>query len=269
MIKALYDYEPEPAYPQELAFTRGDFFHVIGREDDTDWYEACNPLIPNKRGLVPVSYFEVIGKNERESTGSMPSRASTGGNDSGYSESGIHSRSDSSTTATGPNSAPLQRSATGAARGPMVYGRMLFDFHAERPDELSIVKDRDIVLIAQSHPKWFVAKPIRDLGGPGLVPSEYVQIRFMATNEPVGDREAQKKAVLEAGIPRVEEWKRMTADYRDGSIELGRLTASAGTQNIQSGMNRMSLNSTQRPGRITNDHQVSKSPTQVRTSLRS
>ena len=52
VIKALYDYTPDPNNTQELGFAKGDFFHVISRENDPNWYEACNPLIPNARGLV-------------------------------------------------------------------------------------------------------------------------------------------------------------------------------------------------------------------------
>ncbi|CEL02375.1 Putative NADPH oxidase [Aspergillus calidoustus] len=37
VIKALYDYQPEPGNTQELAFSKGDFFHVISREDNLDW----------------------------------------------------------------------------------------------------------------------------------------------------------------------------------------------------------------------------------------
>ena len=234
-----------------------------------DWYEACNPLIPEARGLVPVSYFEVIGKNERESVGSMPSRASTGGNGTSSAENGIHNRSDSNVTAKAPNSAPLQRSATTATRGPMVYGKMLFDFNAERPDELTIARNKEIILIAQSNPDWFVAKPITELGGPGLVPTEYVQIFFMTSGkavEPLNERESLKeagrRAVREAGIPRVEEWKRMTADYKDSSIELGRFNTASGAQGIQNGMERMSLSSQQRPNRTNNDSSVRKPSTQ-------
>lgn len=59
VIKALYDYQSQG--PQELSFSQGDFFHVTGRENDKNWYEACNPAT-NSRGLVPVSYFQVLEK---------------------------------------------------------------------------------------------------------------------------------------------------------------------------------------------------------------
>lgn len=62
IIKALYDYQAQRAH--ELSFARGDFFHVIGRENDEQWFEACNPAT-NSRGIVPVSYFQVLDKSER------------------------------------------------------------------------------------------------------------------------------------------------------------------------------------------------------------
>ncbi|MCJ1313545.1 bud emergence protein 1 [Agyrium rufum] len=252
VIKALYDYDPDPAYPQELPFQKGDFFHVISREDDRDWYEACNPLLPNARGLVPVSYFEIIGKNERESTGSMPSRASTGPVDSGYSESGSsggHTRTDSVATAKAV-AQPSQGGATTATKGPMVYGVMKYKFTAERPDELEAAEGEDIILIAQSNPEWYVAKPIKRLGGPGLIPVSFVEIRFMATGEPAKDAIG---AVQAAGIPKVEEWKRMAADYKAGSIELGKLSSTAaGTDNVQRDLGRMSLNNRSQQSQNTN-----------------
>ncbi|RUS29149.1 terpenoid cyclases/protein prenyltransferase alpha-alpha toroid [Jimgerdemannia flammicorona] len=59
VIKALYDYDSQGQ--QELSFSQGDFFHVTGRENDKHWYEACNPAT-NSRGLVPVTYFQVLEK---------------------------------------------------------------------------------------------------------------------------------------------------------------------------------------------------------------
>ena len=48
--------------PQELSFSKGDFFHVIKEVDDaSDWYEANNPL-SGARGLVPKHLFEEFTK---------------------------------------------------------------------------------------------------------------------------------------------------------------------------------------------------------------
>ena len=243
MIKALYDYNPDPDNKQYLAFSKGDFFHVISREDDREWYEACNPLIPTARGLVPVSYFEVIGKTERQSGGSAASGASNiisqqVPHDSGYSERVGHNRPESSTT---PKTAGHSRmSSLGRASGAMVYGMVQYDFNAERPDELEAKAGEAIIVIAQSNPEWFVAKPIGRLGGPGLIPVSFIEIRDMATNEPVPDPQA---AVARAGVPKVEEWKKMAKDYKDSSITLGKIEA-ANAQDAQRDMERMSLNNT-------------------------
>lgn len=229
MIKALYDYEPPPGNTQELAFSKGDFFHVISREDDPDWYEACNPLIPNARGLVPVSFFEVIGKNERDSGGSVDVHKH-------HHDSGFSDRTDSTNTA--KQGARSRMSSVGKA-AHMVYGIVQYDFHAERPDELEAKAGEAIIVIAQSNPEWFVAKPIGRLGGPGLIPVSFVEIRDMTTNQPVAD---PLEAVRRAGVPKVEEWKKMTAEYKNSSITLGKIeSAGSGVQSVTSGMERMSL----------------------------
>lgn len=223
---------------QELAFSKGDFFHVISREDDPDWYEACNPLIPSARGLVPVSYFEIIGKTERQSGGSATSGASNiipqqFPHDSGYSERTAHNRQDSTSV---PRAAGHSRiSSMSKSSGAMVYGMVQYDFNAERPDELEAKAGEFIIVIAQSNPEWFVAKPIGRLGGPGLIPVSFIEIRNMATNEPVPDAQA---AVARAGVPKVEEWKKMAKDYKDSSITLGKFEAAS----AQRDMERMSIN---------------------------
>ena len=212
---------------------------MISRENDEDWYEACNPLIPSARGLVPVAFFEVIGKNERQSAGSARSVAEKQeDHDSGFSEAGgaariMHNRSEpTNTTKAG---AHARMSSIGKGSGAMVYGVVKYDFHAERPDELEAVKDDPIIIIAQSNPEWFVAKPIGRLGGPGLIPVAWVQLKDMTTGKPVGD---PHEAVQRAGVPKVEEWKKMAADYKNSSISLGRLDSS---QPLADGVARMSM----------------------------
>ena len=117
MIKALYHYKPSPSlHPGELAFAKGAILHVIGREFDTDWYEACHPLRPDELGLVPVSYFEVIRKNEQKSTRSMPFRASPDGNHSGYQNNRIDNRFNSSIVAKAPEAEQHQRSSLSRLR---------------------------------------------------------------------------------------------------------------------------------------------------------
>lgn len=124
----------------------------------------------------------------------------------------------------------------------MVYGIVMYDFQAERADELEAKAGEAIIVIAQSNPEWFVAKPIGRLGGPGLIPVSFIEIRDMASNTPVPDPQG---AIRRAGIPRVEEWKKMAADYKNSSITLGKFDASGAPipQSLEQGMERMSLQS--------------------------
>jgi len=233
VIRALYDYEAQSA--QELSFSRGDFFHVIGREEDTDWYEACNPALPDARGLVPVSFFQALGRTERDSgqSDSGPRLAAKKeDHDSGFSES---------------NTVPLtpalsQRSSKSLGKtGAMVYGIVMYDFQAERADELEAKAGEAIIVIAQSNPEWFVAKPIGRLGGPGLIPVSFVEIRDMATDTAVPN---PHDAVKRAGVPKVEEWKKMAAEYKNSSITLGKFEGGGPPgqqQPLEQGMERLSL----------------------------
>lgn len=129
----------------------------------------------------------------------------------------------------------------GGKSGAMVYGIVMYDFQAERADELEAKAGEAIIVIAQSNPEWFVAKPIGRLGGPGLIPVSFIEIRDMASNTPVPN---PQDAIKRAGIPRVEEWKKMAADYKNSSITLGKFDVGGGPpsqQGIEQGMERMSL----------------------------
>ncbi|KAI9754343.1 MAG: hypothetical protein M4579_004741 [Chaenotheca gracillima] len=244
VIRALYDYEANPDHKQELSFARGDFFHVIGRENDQDWYEACNPSMPNARGLVPVSFFQILGRTERDSAGSAASGASNRlpDTDSGYSD---RSQAGPAPAPAGPPAAESnartqqQRIMSSIAKGSgaMVYGIVMFDFNAERPDELEAKEGEAIIVIAQSNPEWFVAKPIGRLGGPGLIPVSFIEIRDMSTGVAVPNAQ---EAVQRAGVPKVEEWKKMAADYKNSSISLGKFDSTS-SQQMQQDMERMSM----------------------------
>ncbi|GAB7362944.1 hypothetical protein MBLNU230_g3241t1 [Neophaeotheca triangularis] len=255
VIKALYDYRAPTDSPDYLSFSAGDFLHVVAREDDTDWYEACNPL-QGTRGLVPVKYFGEIGKTVRDSAGSTRSTGSAT-HDSGYAEGARSVGASRSSTMMGqqyeaPTSAPGgHRTSKSVGRaGGGVYGIVSYDFQAERPDELDAKEGEAIIVIAQSNPEWFVAKPITRLGGPGLIPVSFIEIRDAKTGLAAEDSAA---AVAAAGIPRVEEWKKMAAEYKNTSIPLGTVTSSQqGMGGLSQGMDRMSLASN---GHQPNGHQ--------------
>jgi bud emergence protein 1 len=236
----LYDYEAQSS--QELSFQKGDFFHVIGRENDNDWYEACNPAVPDARGLVPVNFFQALGKTERDSGGGPternPQPVRLPDHDSGYSDTGA--------TMLGSDTARSSKTMT-KGTGAMVYGIVMYDFAAERPDELDAKAGEAIIVIAQSNPEWFVAKPIGRLGGPGLIPVSFIEIRDMTTGQAVPD---SQDAVQRAGVPKVEEWKKMAADYKNSSITLGKFevpTAAQAQQQLEQSMDRLSLQQGQNP----------------------
>jgi bud emergence protein 1 len=62
----------------------------------------------------------------------------------------------------------------------------------------------------------------------------------MSTDTAVGNAH---DAVKRAGVPKVEEWKKMAAEYKNSSITLGKFEAGGapGQQSMEQGMERMSL----------------------------
>ena len=235
---------------------------MIGRENDTDWYEACNPALPDARGLVPVAFFQALGKTERDSGQSekSPQAVRLPDHDSGY--------SDTSGSGTLAGSDGPRMSKTMKGTGAMVYGIVMYDFAAERPDELEAKAGEAIIVIAQSNPEWFVAKPIGRLGGPGLIPVSFIEIRDMTSGQAVPDAQ---EAVQRAGVPKVEEWKKMAADYKNSSITLGKFEASAQQQqqqqSLEQGMDRMSLQQGGRQSQQPNGAYVSILRTMSKTKL--
>jgi len=264
VIRALHDYDASTEGPGYLSFSQGDFLHVVGRENDVEWYDACNPL-QGTRGLVRVNYFETVGKTATDSTGSANNNAANAPHDSGYSD--VSNQGKSSPGGIGGiiegystlSQSPAMQSTLsqqgrdmnnqgnninpmgGAGLGPMVYGIVSYDFHAERPDELDAKAGEAIIVIAQSNPEWFVAKPITRLGGPGLIPVSFVAIKDMQTGQTIEDTAS---AVAKAKIPKVEEWKKMAADYKNTSIPLGQFgsgNSNNSADGVQQRMSRMSL----------------------------
>lgn len=101
-----------------------------------------------------------------------------------------------------------------------LYGIVLYDFQAERSDELDAKAGEPIIVIAQSNLEWFVAKPIGRLGGPGLIPVSFVEIRDAVTGRTINNV-GDLMQTSAAPIPKVEEWKKMTQGYEATSIPLG------------------------------------------------
>lgn len=212
IIRAIYDYASQG--PGELSFKKGDFLYVTGSEDSEEWYEAYDPP-SNARGMVPVLYFEVVSRKDSASTASPSTAASSSGSTTSGAVTG------NMQTSSLQNS--KQHHTPQVANKPaqlQIYGVVLYDFIAERSDELQAKAGESIIIIAKSNNEWFVAKPIGRLGGPGLIPISFIEVRDISTNQPVNDLE---EAILLAKVPRVEEWKRLAAEYKASSIPLGKL----------------------------------------------
>lgn len=236
----MYSYTPQG--PGELGFKKGDFLYVTGQENSTEWYEAYDPP-SNSLGMVPVSYFEVVSRKDAISTIPLHTAAASAAAHG-------HSRSNSvATTTTQSTMVPAQMA--GASRPPQaqalspstaqkafasktghaqLYGVVLYDFIAERSDELQANAGESIVIIAKSNDEWFVAKPIGRLGGPGLIPISFIEVRHIGSNRPVDDL---TEALKNANVPRVEEWKRLAAEYKASSIPLGKIEDTSVTQQLK------------------------------------
>ncbi|KAK4054387.1 bud emergence protein 1 [Microbotryomycetes sp. JL201] len=264
VIRATESYKARSS--QELSFEKGDFFHVVSDEGGDEWFDASNPMT-GARGMVPAEFFQVLGRNVRETQQQQQTLArkgsatsSSNGASAAYhhpsaSTSGVRRTSNAShqqqqAYGTGQASAysstaspPPSHSANGQARvngrptsqsaskPQPLYGVVQYDFVAERADELDAKRGEPIIVIAQSNHEWFVAKPIGRLGGPGLIPVAFVEIQDMTTGKPV---ENVEELIRSAVVPKVEEWKKMTAEYKSASIPLGRFDFAGGNGSINS-----------------------------------
>lgn len=206
VIKALYDYQPQG--PDELMFKKGDFFHVMVEPTETadsnGWYEATNPMT-NAKGMVPMSYFEVLHRTRPE------------------------------TAVAGDDVLNAQKKQNGTPRNSSrnssqtLYAVVLYEFKAEREDELDIIPGENLIICAHHDFEWFIAKPINRLGGPGLVPVSYVKIIDLInpTNVINNDEQDLVKIINNFKIPSVEQWKDITAKYQASTIPLGSISNQA------------------------------------------
>ncbi|TQS32132.1 hypothetical protein Golomagni_07563, partial [Golovinomyces magnicellulatus] len=148
--------------PLELSFEEGDFFHVIDREEAPDFYEACNPALPDARGYVPVALFQILGRTGKETEPavrrprpSLPPPINTplgSGNGFAMATSAAAANIKRPSIPIGaPISMPMsphQRSGSLSKNGPMVYGIVMYSFAAERADELEAKAGEVIIVIA-------------------------------------------------------------------------------------------------------------------------
>lgn len=191
-------YSYRPQGPGELKFSKGDFFHVMDDANvEANGWYEATNPATNVRGMVPVSYFEVFTRPTHED-------------------------------------APAAESAKLAQT---LYAVTLYEFKAERPDELDIVAGENLVICAHHEYEWFIAKPITRLGGPGLVPALYVRIIDISNPSQPAPAETDLVVTIDRlQIPTVEQWKDQTARYQALTIPLGYVSqggAPASSSNTQ------------------------------------
>ncbi|SCU88074.1 LAFA_0E10572g1_1 [Lachancea sp. 'fantastica'] len=192
VIKALYNYQAQS--PRELSFVKGEFFLV--QAEDKEWYDAASPN-DQRRGMVPKSYFETFSRGR----------------------SGSHSN------VTGQGSTPMKGEQQSrefgrhmSQRAGSLYAIVLYDFRAEKSDELTTYAGENLFICAHHNFEWFIAKPIGRLGGPGLVPVGYVSIIDIDTGYATGN--SIDDDIQSANLPTVQEWKTNVAKYKASNISL-------------------------------------------------
>ena len=89
----------------------------------------------------------------------------------------------------GNGSVPTPPASATVASGPQVtpvlYGVVQYDFAAEGTDELSVQGGESIIIIARSKGGWVECKLVCRLGGPGLIPISFIEIRDVTTGKQV------------------------------------------------------------------------------------
>ncbi|OAV96785.1 hypothetical protein PTTG_03563 [Puccinia triticina 1-1 BBBD Race 1] len=243
IIRALKPYTAQTT--SELSVRTGDFLQVVGEAwspQGSGWFEATESLT-GARGLVPIDIFQIFSSGGYQPSPPPPKSVKPLNLKDKNAASAVPSNS--VPRAQKPTKGPHQShpafpspqrarnsspNKTAAPRQPL-YGVVRYDFHPERNDELLAKKGEAIVLIAHSHHDWFVAKPIGRLGGPGLIPVTYVEVKDLATGKGLR-ADAVKRLIENDVLPGVDEWIRATAAYKGNSIPLGRFENPTATSTL-------------------------------------
>ncbi|KAJ1302623.1 hypothetical protein OPQ81_002940 [Rhizoctonia solani] len=100
------------------------------------------------------------------------------------------------------------------------YAVVLYDFTAERPDELDVHAGEPLMVVAQINREWLVAKPIGRPSGAGLIPAVFIEVQDPTTGKPIEDVDG---LIMRGDLPDVAEWKRrtLTSHYKTSGIPLG------------------------------------------------
>lgn len=215
IIVAIVSYEAKNS--SELSFYTGDQFHVVGEDDS--WYRVVNPAT-GETGKVSKEYFELV-KSDGQASNII--------------------NNDLVQTNSNPNLKPKNTS---------LYSVVLYDFQAEKSDELTVYAGENLFVCAHHNYEWFIAKPIGRLGGPGLVPVDFVSIVDITTGYATGNN--VKEDIDNFDLPTVQEWKMSVSKYKASNISLG--SVDSPTASISTGQSMIRASKT--PGLQINDVSV-------------
>lgn len=213
----------------ELSFKRGDFFHVISRDIAPDGTIEIFDPIKNLKGRAPSDCFKLFEKTHHQSDGdngiSSNTNSLTDSVDSSLMRDNLNINDHFqhqqprhfSTTSTSSVS-----SSTNVKKEPVtgnLFGVVLYDFNAERSDELSVTAGDSIFICAHHEYEWYIAKFLNKVGEVGLVPVSYVQLIDAVTRIPY--KEPANLIIEKENLPSVEEWKAVKNKHKASSRTVG------------------------------------------------
>lgn len=200
----------------ELSFKKGDFFHVISNLPLSDGTIEIFDPVNNVHGKAPLNCFKLFEKTHRPND-SDNRISNDNNNNTSSSNNNSHSRHVSSNSL---NSNSL-RSTSSTKKDPIgnLFGVVLYDFKAERSDELSVNAGDSIFICAHHDYEWYIAKFLNKVGEVGLVPVSYVQLIDAVTRIPY--KESPKSIIDHEHLPTVDEWKLLKNKHKASSRSVG------------------------------------------------
>ena len=230
--------------PGQISFNKGDFFYVVSRPNSTT-IEIKDP-VKNMQGSAPTSFFKFFEKPQRTHTSNSSSSNSSSQHSSSQNGAGVtfHKSYQSTKSFHSQHSQPSQvpnpsaRHASSSSSKhvsplPSLYGIVLYDFHAERPDELSVMAGDSLILCAHHEHEWFIGKFLDKIGEPGLVPVSYVRLYDINTKVPYN--EPSDAIIDRVRLPTVEQWKMVKNRHKASARTVGPAASTPGSRTNSSG----------------------------------
>lgn len=194
----------------ELTFSKGDFFYVINPTPSPDGYIEIYDPTKSIKGRAPASAFKMFEKtHQSDSTSRVVSTSSTNsGSRIGQQSAGVPKPHEHHPVHT-----------------PTLFGVVLYDFNAERSDELSVKTGDKIIICAHHDFEWYIAKFVDKIGEVGLVPVAYVQLIDTLTKIPYKDQ--PRDIIQKERLPSIDQWKAIKNKHKASVRPVGEAAAAA------------------------------------------